>query len=70
MVVCDVGWAVVWLYNRLLELDCAASAGWILAVFEHSVGPRIDRSECCGCCGGEWWVYTGGVWWHVVLGGW
>ena len=57
-----VGWLVVWLYNGLFELYFAAAAGWILAVFEHSVAPTIDRCECCGCCGDGWWVYAGGVW--------
>ena len=64
-----VGWLVVWLYNGLFELDFAAAAGWILGVFGHSVGPRIDRYECCGGCGGEWWVCTGGLGWYMVLGG-
>ena len=67
---CGVGRLVVWLYNVLFELCLAAAAGWILAVFEHSVAPTIDRCECCGCRGGEWWVCTGGVWSCMVLGGW
>ena len=57
-----VGWLVVWLCNGLFELGFAAAAAWIWAVFEHSVGPTIGRCECCGCCGGGWWVYAGGAW--------
>ena len=38
------GYLVVWLCVLWLELNLAAAAGWIWAVFKVSVGHRIAQS--------------------------